>query len=262
MLYLKGKRHIIQRETALSECTLWNRVSTTSQIPRHTLDPGHSWLLKQKFQKCSIAHCLTKFGLWIKITVGDIGNSGDRQGSCACSVHWSVAQCGDRRCPVISEHRQLWYHRKQENSSEELRAWSEKCKLRNSETGWIEQDVSFSFRFLWSKPIRWWTISKHPVTHAMFMFGSCVTRLKKTFISSSSAHCIGLSLEFWKMAISAANPGCDCHTALYIVVSSGNSKSLRQELGQVKMTTYGLLHKGGKHCHGSQRYHCLNVIFH
>jgi hypothetical protein len=75
-------------------------------------------------------------------------------------------------------------------------------------------------------------------------------------------HCIGLSLEFWKMSISAANPGCDCQTVLYIVVTPGHSKSLRQELGQVLMTTYGLLHKGGKCCHGFQRYHCLNVIFH
>ncbi len=179
-----------------------------------------------------------------------------------CSVHWWVAQCGDRRCPVISEHRQPWYYWKQENSSEELRAWSEKCKLRTSETGWKEQDVSFSFRFPWSKPIRLWTISKHPVTHTMFMFGSYVTRPKKTFISSFSAHCIGLSLESSKMSISAANPGCDCHTVFYIVVTPGHSKSLRQELGQVKMTTYGLLHKGGKCCHGSQRCHCLNVIFH
>jgi hypothetical protein len=56
--------------------------------------------------------------------------------------------------------------------------------------------------------------------------------------------------------------GCDCHTVLYIVVTPGHSKSLRQELGQVLMTTYGLLHKGGKCCHGSQRYHRLNVIFH
>jgi hypothetical protein len=46
------------------------------------------------------------------------------------------------------------------------------------------------------------------------MFGSGVTRLKKTLMSSSSAHCIGLSLEFWKMSIPAANPGCDCHTVL------------------------------------------------
>jgi hypothetical protein len=89
------------------------------------------------------------------------------------------------------------------------------------------------------------------------MFGSCVTRLKKSLISSSSAHCIGLSLEFWKMSISGANPGFDCHTALYIVVTPSHSKSLRQELGQFKMTTYGLLHKGGKCCHGSQRYHCI-----
>jgi hypothetical protein len=44
-------------------------------------------------------------------------------------------------------------------------------------------------------------------------------------------------LEFWKMSISAANPGCDCHTILYIVVTPGHSKSLRQELGQVKMTS-------------------------
>jgi hypothetical protein len=28
------------------------------------------------------------------------------------------------------------------------------------------------------------------------------------------------------------------------------------------MTTYGVLHKGGKCCHGSQTYHHLNVIFH
>jgi hypothetical protein len=76
-------------------------------------------------------------------------------------------------------------------------------------------------------------------------------KTEETLISSSNAHCIGLSLEFWKMSISAVNPGCDCHTVLYIVVTLGHSKSLRQELGQVKMTTYGLIHKGGKCCHGS-----------
>jgi hypothetical protein len=48
------------------------------------------------------------------------------------------------------------------------------------------------------------------------------------------------------MSISAANPGCDCHTVLYIVVTPGHSKSLRQELGQVKITSHSLFHKGGK----------------
>ncbi len=85
--------------TPLSGCTLWNRVST-SQIPRQTLNPGHLWLLKQKFQKCSSAHCLTKFGLWIKNTVGDIGNSGDKQGSFG---KIAFAGCIDQLLSVVTE---------------------------------------------------------------------------------------------------------------------------------------------------------------
>jgi hypothetical protein len=56
--------------------------------------------LKQKFQKCSSAHCLTKFGICIKNTVGDIGNSGDKQGSCG---KIAFAWCIDQLLGVVME---------------------------------------------------------------------------------------------------------------------------------------------------------------
>jgi hypothetical protein len=53
-----------------------------------------------------------KVGLWIKNTVGDIGNSGDRQGSCG---KIAFARCLDELLSLvtedaISEHRQPWYY--------------------------------------------------------------------------------------------------------------------------------------------------------
>jgi hypothetical protein len=43
---------------------------------------------------------LTKFGLWIKNTVGDVGNSGDSQGSC-CKI--AFAWCIDQLLSVVTE---------------------------------------------------------------------------------------------------------------------------------------------------------------
>jgi hypothetical protein len=43
---------------------------------------------------------LTKFGLWIKNTVGDTGNSGDRQGSCG---KIAFARCVDQLLSVVTE---------------------------------------------------------------------------------------------------------------------------------------------------------------
>jgi hypothetical protein len=49
-------------------------------------------------------HCLTKFGLWIKNTVGDIGNSGDRQGSCDKTA---FAPCIDPLLSLVTEDAML-----------------------------------------------------------------------------------------------------------------------------------------------------------
>jgi hypothetical protein len=44
--------------------------------------------------------CLTKFGLWITNTVGDLGNSGDRQASCG---KIAFARCLDQLLSVVTE---------------------------------------------------------------------------------------------------------------------------------------------------------------